>query len=84
MFDAAERATRLVAVVVGTTSSGNERSLRASLRALRRVGVEVPVLVGGAAIPDEATALALGADAWTGVDGATAIRALEQAIAAAS
>lgn len=82
IVDAAQRANRLMAVAVGATSSGNERSIRATVRALRRAGVAVPILVGGAAIADEAKALELGADGWTGADGASALSALEHAIVA--
>jgi len=84
VVDAARRANRLLAVAVGATAAGNERSIRAAVRALRNAGVAVPILVGGAAITDEAKAFALGADAWTGPDGASALSALEHAIATAA
>ena len=76
-MQAAEGATRLVAVLVGVTTRGRDREVRAIGRALRRAGVDAPVLVGGAAIPDEAAALALGANGWSGVDGAAARAAVE-------
>jgi excisionase family DNA binding protein len=70
-------ANRLVTVVLGSTTPGHDATLRATIRALRGAGVEVPVLVGGAAIVDEAHARRLGADAWSGPDGRCALAAVE-------
>jgi methanogenic corrinoid protein MtbC1 len=80
IVDAARRAARLVAVFIGATSLGHDASVRASVGALRDAGVEVPVLLGGAAIATRERAEDLGADVWTGLDGATAIAALERVI----
>ena len=79
---AAAGASRLVAIVVGTTTGGRDKEVRAVIRALRRAGADVPVLVGGAAISDEPTALALGADGWSGVSGTSARAAVERLVAA--
>ena len=80
IVEAAERAPRLVAVFIGVTSTGHDESVRAAVTALRRAGVAVPVLVGGAAISSNEHAEDLGADAWTGADGASALVALEGAL----
>jgi len=80
IVDAAQHATRLVAVFVGATSPGLDESVRASVAGLRVAGVQAPVLLGGAAIATRERAELLGADAWTGLDGATALAALEQVI----
>jgi methanogenic corrinoid protein MtbC1 len=76
----AKDATRLVAILLGVTATGRDREVRAVVRALRRAHVDVPVLVGGAAIPDEAAALALGADGWSGDSGSTAKAAVERLV----
>jgi hypothetical protein len=44
---------------------------------LRSEGLDVPLLLGGAAISDEAHARRLGADAWSGADGRSALAAVE-------
>ncbi len=75
--DAALAASRLVAVVVGAIASGRERALRQTVRRLREAGVGVPVLVGGPGVADAAHAQALGADGWTGADGATACATID-------
>lgn len=80
VVDAAQHAGRLVAVFIGATSSGHDAAVRASVGALRDAGVEVPVLLGGAAIASRERAEDLGADAWSGLDGTTALAALERVI----
>lgn len=77
---AAGRADRLQAVVLGITSPGHDRAVRAAFSALRRAGVGAPLLVGGSAVEDEAHAARLGADGWTGRDGRAAVAAVERAI----
>lgn len=76
---AADDASRLVAILLGVTTSGREREVRTVVRALRRAGV--PVLVGGAAIADEAAAVALGAHGWSGRGGSAVRAALERLVA---
>lgn len=80
IVEAAEHAPRLVGVFIGVTSTGHDKAVRAAVSALRTAGVEVPVLVGGAAISSEEHAKALGGDAWTGADGASALAVLETAL----
>jgi methanogenic corrinoid protein MtbC1 len=75
--ETAVAANRLVAVLLGVTTTGRDATVRATIRTLRREGVDVPVLLGGAAIADEAHARRLGADAWSGVDGRSALAAVE-------
>ncbi len=53
----------LLAVAVSTTTAGNVASVEATVSALHR-WVDVPVLVGGGAVPDAGTAAALGGDGW--------------------
>jgi methanogenic corrinoid protein MtbC1 len=78
IVEAAEHATRLVAVLIGVTSTGHDRTVRAAIAAVRAAGIEAPVLVGGAAITGTEHAERLGAFAWTGPDGGTALATLEQ------
>lgn len=62
-FGHAVGAAELVAVAVSATTPGNEDAVQATVAAVReRSGV--PVLVGGAAVPDAATSAALGGDGW--------------------
>jgi excisionase family DNA binding protein len=60
---AASEADRLVAVAVSATTAGNELAAARSVEAVRGA-VSAPVLLGGGAVPDEATARRLGADGW--------------------
>jgi len=60
---AATEADRLVAVAVSSTTPGNEAGVAEAVSAVRGA-VGAPVLVGGAAVPDEAAARALGGDGW--------------------
>jgi excisionase family DNA binding protein len=80
IVEAAEHATRLVAVLIGVTSTGHDKTVRAAITALRAAGIEVPVLVGGAAVASSEHAERLGASAWTGADGATALATIEDVI----
>lgn len=82
--DAAGRADRLVAVMIGVTTPGRAATVRACIRALRDAGVEVPVIVGGGAITDEAHARRLGADEWSGHDARSAVDAVERVARARS
>ena len=60
---AAKRAPMLVAVGVGATTAGQDDALRATIAALRDA-VDVPIVIGGAAVASRQDALELGADAW--------------------
>lgn len=80
--EAAAGASRLVAVLVGSTTSGHDRDVRAAVRAARSIGA--PVLVGGAAVADARHAERLGADGWSGPDGRSAVAAVEQLAAGQS
>jgi excisionase family DNA binding protein len=82
-LDAGRRATRLVAVMIGASVPRRDRAIRTSIRTLREGGIEVPVLVGGAAIDDETHARRLGADGWSGRDAESAIAAVEACVHAA-
>ena len=79
--DAARAADRLVAILVGATTSDNETALIDAITALRDADLAAPILVGGRAIRDEAHARELGVDDWSGHDASTAIAAIERAYA---
>jgi len=68
---------RLLAVLVGATTTGQDSALRSVVRALRRAKVDAPVLVGGRGVRDLEHARRLGADGWTGMDAAGAVAAVE-------
>lgn len=53
----------LLSVAVSATTPGNEEAVRATVAAVRQ-RVDVPVLVGGGAVPDAAMSVALGGDGW--------------------
>ncbi len=75
--DAALAADRLLAVLIGVTVRGREAALADALGALRAAGIRAPVLVGGAAIPDEGKAIALGFDGWSGRDARSVVTSLQ-------
>jgi methanogenic corrinoid protein MtbC1 len=77
--DAALDANRLVAVMICATTTGRDAAVRSGIRALRDRGVDAPVIVGGAAIADDAHARRLGADVWSGSDARSAVAAVELA-----
>ncbi len=54
---------RLLAVGISATMPGNEDAVRATIEAVRDAAA-VPVFVGGRALPDRASAEAIGADHW--------------------
>lgn len=61
--DAVVGAERLRAVGISVIAPGLDADLAVAIAAIHRA-VQVPVLVGGGALADEAHALTLGADAW--------------------
>jgi excisionase family DNA binding protein len=67
--EAARSADRLVAVAIGATLTGNEGAVTAAVAALHAGVPGAVVIVGGAAVPDEAAADQVGADRWSGPDG---------------
>ncbi len=75
--EAAGRAERPVAVLLGAIGSGHEAAVRETLDALRDGGITTPSWVGGPGIRDRHTALQLGADGWTGHDARSALDAVE-------
>jgi len=83
-LEAARDANRLIAVMIAATTPGKDRTLRASIRALRAGGITVPILVGGGAIDDAAHARRLGADHWSGPDARSAVGAAERAAGVAA
>jgi excisionase family DNA binding protein len=70
--EAAQRAERLVCVLVGATTPGRDGSIASAIRAVHDRLPDVPVLVGGAAVDGAAHAARLGAR-WSGRDGADVV-----------
>lgn len=70
----------LSAVAVGVVNADRLAAAASLIKAVRRSFGRVPVVVGGAAVPDEETALSLGADA--GATDARAVGSLISAMAA--
>jgi excisionase family DNA binding protein len=66
-----------LAVGIVSTVSGASRSVQRSIAEVRRSSPDVPVLLGGAAIPGAAQARRLGADVYTGKRGDELVRAVE-------
>jgi MerR family transcriptional regulator, light-induced transcriptional regulator len=73
---AVEAADRLVVVGVNLTGIERAGAARATIAAVRSVA-DVPILVGGRAVPDVAAARALGADTFTS-SGRAVLSAVEQ------
>lgn len=66
--ETSDAAERLIAVAICATTTGNERPIRRTLRALRDV-VDVPIFLGGGAVADKHQARELGADASVNTSG---------------
>lgn len=62
--DTARLSDRVVAIGVCVTAPEVLRSVPAAVRELHGAELGVPVVVGGGAVPDEATARSVGADHW--------------------
>jgi excisionase family DNA binding protein len=75
---AAER-LRPVCVLVSVTGSGHEAAVIDTVSALR-AGPEAVLLVGGAAVPDEQTAVALGSACFTGRDAREVVGVVEKLV----
>jgi methanogenic corrinoid protein MtbC1 len=80
--ETARQSTRLVAVMIGATTPGRDPALRAAIRSVRRSGLTVPILAGGAAVSSSDHARRLGADAWSGTNGQSALAAVDAAVSA--
>jgi MerR family transcriptional regulator, light-induced transcriptional regulator len=79
-IDTARLADRLVAVGVCVTAPEVLGSVPGAVRTLHAADLGAPVVVGGGAVPDEATARSVGADHWAA--GADAVVALFERLAA--
>lgn len=75
--DTARAANRLRAVLIGATTAGRGAAIGRAVALLRASDVTAPVLVGGAAVDDDARARKLGADGWTGHDARHALASIE-------
>jgi methanogenic corrinoid protein MtbC1 len=76
--ETAREANRLIATAIAITTPGGDAAVRAVVKALRQADLGMPILVGGAAVHDRAQALRLGADEWSGLDGRSALVAIER------
>ncbi len=84
-FVAAARRFSPLGVLLGVTGSGHEAAVAETVAALRaetvaalRAETGFAILVGGAAVPDERAARALGADHWTGLDARQVVATVEE------
>ena len=75
--DATRAAARPIAICIGVTTGGLDDVVAETVAALSDASIDVPVVVGGAAVPDEAAARALGADRWSGPDASTLIATVD-------
>jgi excisionase family DNA binding protein len=80
--DEARATPQLVAVGLGAFTAARRSTVAATVADLRGAGIPAPILVGGRAIPSAEVARALGADGWTGPDGATAVDAFRAVVGA--
>ena len=79
-FVTAARRHRPVCVLISVTGAGHEKAVAEAVGALRSE-IEVPILLGGAALADEDAALRLGSDCWTGVDATQVVTTVEALLA---
>ncbi len=79
-FVAAAHRYRPLCVLISVTAPGHDAALRATVAALR-AEADVALLVGGAAVPDERTARAVGSEAFTGTDARAVVAAVENMLA---
>jgi hypothetical protein len=61
------RQHRPASVLISVTGAGHENAVTEAVAALR-AGIDVPILLGGAAVASEEVAPRLGSDQWTGLD----------------
>jgi excisionase family DNA binding protein len=79
-FSATARKLGPVCVLVSVTGSGHEAAVAEAVGSLRSA-VCSALLVGGAAVPHEQAALALGSDRWSGLDARQVVAAVEDVLA---
>lgn len=72
----AERTSHLLAVAVGATCQGQLPALAEVVASVHDAVPGVPVLVGGAGVPDKEMADQVGADHWSGLDGRSLVAAV--------
>jgi MerR family transcriptional regulator, light-induced transcriptional regulator len=75
-FVAAAQRFKPLGVLISVTGAEHEQSIAETVAALRDA-IDTAILVGGAAVPDEATALRLGSDHWTGTDARQVVSCVE-------
>jgi MerR family transcriptional regulator, light-induced transcriptional regulator len=78
-FAVAVRRSSPLAVLLGVTGPGHDSGVREVVAAVRAVA-SIPILVGGAAVPNAGTASELGADGWTGLDAPSAVSTVEEMV----
>jgi excisionase family DNA binding protein len=72
---------RPVCVLVAVTGADHEEAVADAVSRLR-AGTDAALLVGGGAVPDEQTAVALGSDRWTGLDARQVVTTVEDLLGA--
>ena len=77
LADAVDRADRLVAVGIASTTAGQDAEVTLSVEAVRVTVPGTAIVLGGGAIRDDVHARAMGADIWTGHDGLNLVEAVE-------
>lgn len=70
-----------VCVLVSVTSADLELAVDEAVKTLR-AGTAAPILVGGAAVPDEQAALAMGSERWTGSDARHVVASVDELLGA--
>jgi excisionase family DNA binding protein len=76
-FVAAAKRLEPLCVLVSVTGTGHEAAVAEAVSSVR-AETDAALFVGGAAVPDEKTAVALGSDRWTGVDARQVVAAVEE------
>lgn len=76
-FVAAARSHKPLSVLISVTGTEHEQPIIETVAALREA-TDAAILVGGAAVPDEVTALTLGSDNWTGTDARQVVSCVEE------
>ena len=80
LAEVADKADRLVAVGIASTTLGLDAEVRRSLEELRATGRGATTLLGGSAIRSAAHARTLGADIWTGRNGWKVVETVESLV----
>jgi MerR family transcriptional regulator, light-induced transcriptional regulator len=77
-FVGAARQHAPMCVLLSVTGKGHDQVVVETAAALE--AIDVPVLVGGAAVPDEVVAVGLGSRGWTGTDARQVVACVEELV----